>query len=188
MNSQKPTIIIDIDGVILNFSKSFSDWWNNCYSSSYIISDNPHDWQFDHPDKNAIYRGIMIFYKADLDYPLIESEIPEYIQKLQEKYHIHLVTAFPEKYKESRIRNLSMYNIPYDEITFANGHKIDLVKEINPIALIEDSPKNITSFVQNGYQVYVPNFWNYTKSLNHNLITFYSNWKELSEMLLSIDN
>lgn len=183
MTTRTKTIVVDIDGVILNFTKPFSNWWNRNNYDARKLPENPHDWQFDHPDLKLVLKGIEEFAKTHEPYDLMEPKIPEYLTELKKKYIVHLVTAFPERHKEFRIANLALHKIPYDKLTFADGHKIDLIKEIHPVALVEDSPKNIMDFVEHGYPVYVPHHWNYTKNLKHELITFYEKWEDLVDLI-----
>ena len=145
----KPIVMIDVDGVILDFSTAFADWFNETYPNyeidgkKWICPANPHDWQFEHPDNEWITRKIMKFLFLGTVFPLLNKNIPEQMMRLQEKYYIHLVTNYPAKMAAVRILTLNKYGIPYDNITFTDDHKGEIVKRINPVMVIEDSPKNI---------------------------------------------
>lgn len=180
---KRKTLIVDIDGVILNFAGAFAQWWNKNEYDTCSLPENPHDWQFDHPNSELIHQGIDDFVATDEYFPLMEPDLPQLFKKLHKKYRIHLMTSFSIRHRDFRIRNLKHHGIVYDEITFANVQKIELVRQIQPVALIEDKPKNIMDFVEHGYPVYVPYYWNYCQHLQHDLIKFYNNWKELVDMI-----
>ena len=189
--SKKP-VVIDIDGVILDFSLAFSTWFNKenpnykLGGKRWICPHNADDWQFNHPDNEWITAKIIEFLHIGTVFPLIDRDIPEQLMRLQEKYYIHLVTNYPMKMAPTRIATLLKYSIPYDNITFTEEYKGEIVARINPVAVIEDSPKNIRSIVAKGYHVYVPSFWNYTTLVKDmEKIKYYTTFKDVVDELLA---
>lgn len=181
------TIVFDIDGVILNFAKAFATWWNETIAidGEQKIPSNPHGWQFDHPNKDKILKAINEFISLRINYKLMEPGIPDKLFKLQHKYKIILLTSFPEEEKEFRLHNLSKHKIPYDQIIFATPkNKLDVIRTINPVAIVEDYPKNILEFASQGYKVLVPGRWNYVKNIRESdKIKKYKNWDELMKLI-----
>ena len=188
----KPTLVLDVDGVILNFCKAFAPWWNKnyMYERKHRCSDNPRAWNFDYVDKehNAkiIDSSIREFLMTGALCPLMEETIALSINRLREKYIIHLVTAFPKDFAFLREENLKMFNIYYDHITYVDGSKTDAICNINPIAVVEDSPQQIADISALGYMVFVPAHWNYVHHLIRNRpanVHFYMDWAHLESKL-----
>jgi hypothetical protein len=193
----KPVIVIDIDGVILDFSKAFADWFNEKHPNYEIdgvrweCPANANDWQFNHPDNDWITEKINEFIFLGTLFPLIDRNIPHHLLNLQKNYFIHLVTNYPTKMAPTRVATLLKYGVPYDNITFTDEHKGELVAKIDPVAVIEDSPKNIRSIVAEGYHVYVPSYWNYVDCLRdeehvRKNISYYTNFRDVVNELLKI--
>jgi hypothetical protein len=166
-------IICDVDGVILDFAKGFSDWWNQ--NNDIKIDSKPDTWCFG-LSEGFFSKGVAQFCKTpalkSLDYLFKDTE--EYFNILSSMYQVNIVTALPEKYSKSRIANLS--KLKYNSIKFIE-HKLDYLIKSKPDVCIEDRPDYIKKLSENKISVFYPNN-NYCKGLSKFGVKFNS-WKDL---------
>jgi hypothetical protein len=187
----KPTLVMDVDGVIFNFCKPFATWWNRHHSSAlgHVCPENPKAWNMEYVDKKnparsneVINEKILEFLATKPMFPLMEENIVDTIKMLRCVYRIHIVTAFPEAFKTLREANFRVFGIEYDDITYVEGHKLATILEINPVAVVEDSPVHIRDIAGAGYKVFVPIYWQYTHPLYQDRVEnarFYLDAKDL---------
>lgn len=178
----KPNIVIDVDGVIFNFGSPFSQWWNEKYSEKHMVTldSNPDNWDFNFPH---IKKYIDEYINTCPSFPLLFESKPKFIEKLKDKYTIHIVTAYHQQ--ENRIENLAKHDIKYDNIIFTdNDNKVKIIHEIKPEFILEDSPHHITNLSNLDYKIYTPSMWNYSKHV-HNLpgVTSYEDLEDLEKKL-----
>lgn len=199
-HSKKPTLVLDVDGCILDFCKPFVAWWNDKYGwERGLLNENPGGWNMDYVHKEnpdisveIINNSITEFLMTGPMFPLMEDVIPKVISNLSKKYRIHIVTAYDANFAFLREENLRRFGIEYDEITYVDGHKAEHIARINPIAVVEDSPVHIQGIsmlkkptVSNAkltYPIFVPSCWNYTRNIAHMAppnVMFYDNWSQL---------
>ena len=135
---------------------------------------------------------------------LLSPDIPKKLAHLRETYDIHLVTAWPDRWSEDRIKNLAALGIVYDTIHFitppppppavlgsgvkqpdkVTSGKLSAVKLLQPVAVVEDKPSTIREISAEGYHLFAPRQWNYVQAAfppgeRHERIELYSNWDEL---------
>jgi len=179
---EKPDIAIDIDGVILNFVKGFSGYWNSIFPDD-KISDNPDSWYFSHPEPEKINKYISLYYDMEPMFELMEKYIPKHLKKLSKFYKINLVTSFPTEYKDLRHKQLDYHDIYYDEIYFVGKDKAEMITIIDPWAVIEDCPDNIQKIVNmilpTDTVIFVPYHWNYTKNISHPNVIHYKKFEDV---------
>jgi hypothetical protein len=176
-------IVLDIDGVILNFSLGFVNWYNKLYYPK--LDTNPNNYNFDYSKEthpNDFFDKIQEYIDSKPDLELLEPSIPLFVNELNQKFNVIIVSSYP--HLESRILNLQKYNIKYSKIYCGVENKIPIIKEINPVFIIEDCPKIIQELSELDYYCYVP-LWNYTKKFyNKKNITIYTNIDELRKIIL----
>jgi len=166
----KSNIIIDVDGVILDFNAGFTKWWNDKYSSTYnyVLPYNPNTWDYDWPHEISILKNTMKEYiDSDPIFNIIDEKIPILINELSKNYKIIIVTAYHRR--ESRIKNLELFCIKYDDIHFTqNTNKVEIIKSLNPVMILEDCPLHIKDLADENaeYDIYVPAMWNYTMEVH----------------------
>lgn len=90
------------------------------------------------------------------------------------------MTAVPEEFNEKRKENLIGYN--YKKLMNSKT-KIEIVKELNPVFVIEDMPDMIKLLSENQYLVFYPTFHEYTKDLNIENAIGFDNWKHLYDLM-----
>lgn len=166
---EKPNIVVDVDGVILDFNALFTDWWNKKYSEEhdYVLPKNPKTWDYDWTKDIKILKDTMTeFIDSDPIFGIIHEEFPLLLAELGKKYKINIVTAYHRE--DSRKKNLEIFDIKYDEIYFANNtNKVEIIKSLNPVMIFEDSPIHVNNLANENaeYDIYVPTMWNYTQSV-----------------------
>lgn len=186
-------LVIDVDGVILQFAGTFADWSNSQDNKLPQLPPNLGKWGFGQSDKVTadISKEIGRFMALDNILPLMDKDIPELIKLLKETYEIWLVTALPEKYKKTREKNLKHHGIEYDNILYVDGSKLEIIEQIAPLAVIEDKPQTILDLAKSEKftgPVLCPTYWNYIKNMQKDnpeikRIKYYDNWKQLIKKL-----
>jgi hypothetical protein len=171
---KKRCIVVDVDGVILNFSRPFSKWFNETrklVGTNDAIVENPTFWGFSEKiDPTIMNAAVDEFMQTDPTLPLIEESVPMTLELLSKTYEIHLLTSCSEKWTDNRLRNLSHFKIKYDSIQFcASENKLKYAKLLNPICVIEDKPSTILSMCRSDIHVIYPVFWNYCENLEQHL-------------------
>lgn len=178
----KPTIVLDCDGVILNFSKSFADYHNN--KSLIKINENPHTWTFDinQDYEKILYESMSIFIEVGYELDLLDDDWISFSDYLYNKYIVIIVTAYENQ--ESRINNLKKYNIRYHQIIFSKN-KIDIIRNIKPLFIFEDCPKNIIELLNifPKTKIFVPKIWNYVKMIDGENIIKYDILENIKDLI-----
>ncbi len=63
-------------------------------------------------------------------------------------------------------------------------NKVEVVKKMNPLCVIEDMPETIKSIAKLGFTVFYPTFHEYTKNLNITNAIGFDSWKDLFDLIL----
>jgi uncharacterized HAD superfamily protein len=173
-------IVCDVDNCILNFSKSFVQWWNR-YHGDKINQSDLDDYSF-HKDPDYVYKEITKFWKTPYfgNMPLLNDTAPFYFNLIADNNEMIIVTAVPEEFKDKRERNISEFH--YDEIHFVPRNKADFIIKMKPDYAIEDQPDNVKKLYKGGVKVFYPDL-PYTQGLKK-YGTMYKNWKELYEQFV----
>lgn len=140
-------IISDIDGVILNFSKSMKLFILKQFND--YISEDPLDWSYG-LNKEKAMTYVNAFWDSN-DFASIESyrEILHYIKLLKKHYKTDLMflTDIPERCREKREKNLCMYDL--NEPLLIGSDKAQIIKEYSKkydkVIFIDDKPENVQS-------------------------------------------
>lgn len=166
---KNPTIVFDLDGVIADIDSSMSDWLHNLgvpveemnYGPSLIskvndpdilkIFDTPLFWANMKPYKDAWYQ---INYWFSIG------------------YNIEIVTARQqESSREQTLPWLEKWNINSRVPHFSEfGKKIDVIKNIDPIFVVEDNPEEIKELEKFGVKCYLRKQW-YNEEFWHKYTT-----------------
>lgn len=174
-------VVIDVDGVILNFSLKFCEYYNERNDNK--ILNNPDDWHYGLQDKKKLGRRIGDFIKTNPILPLLDDNWTSFAENLCKKYDVNIVTAYSNK--DNRLNNLKLHGIKYSNIHFTdNTDKIGIVKNLNPKYVFEDNPEHIENLcnVLPNSKIFVPSIWNYVntyKFSNTSNIMFYQEVNEI---------
>ena len=130
MSATKKQIFLDVDGVLLNFHKSFAWFLEERYSFKSNNTEIAHtDSLIKHAEKNVEFselaeklkdRTVIYDFWASKYFSILESfvDISSYNQ-VAEKYPIYLVSNLPNNQKKSRTENLALRGFKYQNIFFA---------------------------------------------------------------------
>jgi len=195
-NCRLQTIIFDTDGILLEFSRKFADWFNlhvieGRWESS-LLQGNPETWRFGftHDEPAPILEhALQIFIDEHDHLPLLHPDIPSILHQLHDRYHIEIVSAYPHTHK--RIANFLHHNMPYDVMACGIHDKVSYIQRriqegLEVVAIFEDGPHHIDKMIPIfGGKLWAPNEWNYLKSYKSSPhIRFYddpSEWLSLCE-------
>jgi len=168
-------IVLDVDGVILDFNTKFVEYNNELYPEK--LSANPSNWNFEWSGNIKILKNrIKDFTNTNPMLPLLDDYWGLFTKKYKKEYHISIVTAYPNRM--NRIENLNIFGIEYDDIYFVSqNEKVNLIKKLEPIYVFDDCPDVIESL---NIQIYAPKKWNYLKKYsNNNNVILYDKLKDI---------
>lgn len=159
-------LAIDVDGVILDYNKSFTKYFYKM--TGYSIKYNPDSWNFDltsEEDLKELRTRIDEFANKGKILELLDENWAKYLNELRKNFYVVIITAWPNE--ETRKKNLEYHKIEYDEIYFTDyNNKPDIMKKINPDYIFEDSPNNVNKMTEifKNSKFFVPGMWNYSKN------------------------
>jgi hypothetical protein len=153
-------IICDVDGVLLDFSHSFSAFCKKMYDVT--ISPDPEEWGYGFKDEERLWE-MMTEFSASEDYkslPLYDKTAPAALNKLlkDSDLDVMVVTAAEPAHRKSRVENLKAmgFKIPDSKLILDLKKKELIINKLKPKLCIDDSPKNIKAFTDAGIIVLAP--------------------------------
>ena len=114
----------------------------------------------------------------------IEQHCRYYLRKLQNLYNIYIITARPYSFAKETIYWLDRNNIPYDEIYFRAGNKVDACKFLNIKYMIDDSPWNILSLQKNEIPCLIYDRPYNQRIKNNQFVNRVYSWKDIYKFLI----
>lgn len=175
--SNLPIIIYDVDGVILDYNIEFMRWYHShtpILRRHNCIKYNPKTWEMgfvDGMDKSILDDLINEFHSVHSgEFPLIDECIPGIISELWETHRIIIISSYPNE--STRINNLVLYNIKFDEVKCDISNKTTFIQENYNIedvsAIFEDGPHHIDEMV-NIFpgKIHSPRMWDYVYDRYH---------------------
>lgn len=178
MSATSPTIVFNIDGVVLDFFRAFKTWHNARYADFEVVID-PEHYYFTHealtPSMSKRIEGFVA--EGEHDLALVDTNMPSCIRRLQlSGIRVIGMTTYP--HLESRATNLKNHGIAFDALL----HKSSRFPS-DVVAVVEDCPAYVAEYVELSHSVFVPR-WKYTKDLRG--CTHYSTADELFEALQNL--
>lgn len=138
---------VDFDNVINNFTDVMRP-----YIRKKIGYDSKQD-DYDLLPKHFTQKQRADFYNDNIEYMQKNTEpqenVIETISYLMEDHKIYIVTARGYDFATHTVDWLKKYKIPYTDILFQCGNKVDVSKYLNLDIVIEDSPYNLLSLAHN---------------------------------------
>ena len=171
-------LFVDIDGVVLDFERSFVAWLNAEYGMGLPEDYQANNWDFteilDAAELDRRWRLYLASPQAGRMAPLID---PPRFNTLADAHDVHLVTNFPLPHWEKRVRNLEDLGLRYASINhcgfliFDETHKPrsksqivqELRSEDHQALFIDDHPENCLDVLRNCPDVEV---WLMTRRFN----------------------
>jgi hypothetical protein len=157
-------LFLDIDGVLLDFERSFVAWLNAKYSMGLPEDYQANNWDFtdilDAAELDRRWRLYLASPEAGHMTPLID---PPRFNTLADAHDVHLVTNFPLPHWEKRVRNLDELGLRYTSLShcgfliFDESHKpkskSQIVQELRsataPALFLDDHPDNCLDVARN---------------------------------------
>ena len=175
-------ICSDVDGVILDYIQGFIDF--TIKEKIYYEHDpNLYGVIRNFPNKEEIYeRFLSGNYLSNLNYYDHSLKI---LNLLAQKHELYLVSALDPTQQKEREKNLNALNYISLQCVGESLKEQIILEEIKPDIMLEDRPKLIKTFSNNGISVIFPEWHNYTKGMERYAIPF-SNWLEIPKLLKSI--
>ena len=160
-------IVFDCDGIILDFSNGFCDYYEaKNYTQKYgSISRQPKTWNFDFTGDPKIFPSIIKeFIDTRPSLSFIPGFDPTILKILKTKYPIYIVSHYHDDI--GRFENLSTLGIQkgihYDELYCmpTRKEKINKIKELKPRYYIEDSPDIVNTLIAADFEktIFVPSY------------------------------
>ncbi len=186
---------IDLDDVVVNFSKSFLNFYNKEYKTNFKIENWNSYWFGDaFGINNQVVKNVTNdFYNSNYfdEMPLIENARKS-IDILAKKYDVNVITARPRRWgmktndffkKHFKFIDLDLYHARDNWDNKLKKSKI--CRNLNINLMIEDSRENSIQCANPNLDsdVYLLNKpWNQENSLPENIIRF-NNWERVLEKL-----
>lgn len=189
------TLYYDVDGVLLDFTGPFVDYWNAGLEGRLWIGSklekNPNTWNFGLKygvdDMKEVNKALDEFHRIHDHLPIMHKDIPNILNELKSIYKIELVTAYPDEKK--RIENLLHHNLPYDRLICNINDKLSHIKEsenngAEVVAIFEDGPHHLNKLLTYyDNKVWAPGCWKYLEPYkNDSRVRLYETpheWKTL---------
>jgi hypothetical protein len=170
-------LFLDIDGVVLDFERSFVAWLNAEYGMGLPLGYQANRWDFteilDAAELDRRWRLYLAAPEAGRMAPLIE---PARFNALADAHDVHLVTNFPLPHWDKRVRNLADLGLRYGSISHCGflvfdgqtpKSKSQVVRERRaqsaPALFLDDHPDNCLDVARNCPDVEV---WLMTRRFN----------------------
>lgn len=138
---------LDVDGVILDFEKSFMDMLRELYMPDLPQGYLPRTWdmgeEFPEVNMDEAWKEFVGSDRFKSIHPLVSSEV---FNNLSENSPVYLITNIPENLIESRLENLSQYELQHDGV-YIGGHWDFGVKDY------PSKSEQIARLHQNGNQI-----------------------------------
>jgi len=181
---KKNNIIVDVDGIILDFLSPFINYLNEYHDHNLTFEDIK-NYNIDSiigKERNDFYLNI---YKDFLlnHYPEKFTYIPgalDFFNVLSQRFNLYLITALDKSKEEHRKNNLK--DLKYKKLIFEKD-KQKYVKKLKPVYIFEDCPDLIDSYVDNKHfkgNIFVPSYpYNRNKLKNYDKIIYYHTFEEV---------
>lgn len=121
-------------------------------------------------------------HEKEMNVP-VEKDCQFYLRKLSKKYNLYIITARPYNYALQTIKWLKKNRIPYDDILFKAGLKVDACKYMKTAYMIDDSPWNIRYLNKEGLNCLVFDRPYNKRIKDTEFITRVKNWKEIYQLI-----
>lgn len=180
----KKVLLTDVDGVILDWVKSFGQF---AQSKGYkLLMETPSTWEMNEwigTNSNTIKKLISEFNSSDLfeSIPVFE-DAKSILPKLAKKYDLVAVTCCSKDPKtvSRRTKNLQKIGVNFKAIHCLDftESKLDVLRAYSPTIWIEDRVEGAETGFEAGHQSFLRNT-TYNKDYFHPKITRINNWLDV---------
>jgi 5'(3')-deoxyribonucleotidase len=154
----KERLVLDCDGVLVNFNNYINRVINEELGTSYRYWDYK-TWNIkDCLGKEAAKIMYREMDKGDvwINSPMY-PKVNYYVKKLANRYDIFIVSSLPEKFVDLRIEWLNKNKIPFNRFYRADSvyNKTGIMKEIGAVVAIEDNSEVCSQILKAGIDCYM---------------------------------
>lgn len=184
-------IAVDVDGVILDSMAWFVRFFNRKYNTTYCQEDATEwgffsDWDI---QEDEFYEIFHTLYKSDEVAPLIDENIPAYLQQLNKTHHVDIVSARNPRFKEQLRVKLKKHHIKeqthYEQLVVVKEKPEGLKASLDYDLYIDDNPHLVPEIVRRpGKTLFLflrP--WNDCVNTDPPNVVRVSDWEEVMEYL-----
>jgi len=145
--SERKTIVVDIDGVIVDLETHFLSEFNkiNGWTPERISDEYYFGCRYDIREQEAMD----ILHMMDWSNAPVYQDAVDAMRILKDAgFHIVLCTAVDERHIPARIKNMEQHGICFDEIISSgfHGNKEEVTRAYNPMAIVDDLYKHLNEF------------------------------------------
>ena len=116
-------LFFDIDGVLLNFERSFVAWLNREHGLDLPEDYQALSWDFTEVmNKRAMDESWLRFVESPAAGEMAPLIDPALYNALGNGHGVHLVTNFPQPHMEKRLENLAALGFRYDSVHYCGIH------------------------------------------------------------------
>lgn len=195
----KPVLAIDFDDVLFPFMDQFVPHYNTTYDANFEMDDY-HTFEFHEvwggDSKRAFDCVRTFFHEPHIGIAPVEGAVPA-VERLCEIFELVIVTARDETLRSNTQEWIDdVFPGCFRELFLCNSYvlnpserrhtKVEVVEEVNAVALVDDSLRNTSQVGATGRRAMLfGNYpWNRTDELPHG-VTRYPNWPEIVESLVT---
>jgi len=194
-------LFFDIDGVLLNFERSFVAFLNREHGQQLPEDYQSPNWDFTEVmDKQAMDACWFAFVESPAIGEMAALIDPAVFNALGEAHGVHLVTNFPQPHMEKRVENLARLGFRYDSLHYCGIHPFrdhqpqtkgqviaslrDAELQRRPALFVDDHPGNCLDVHENcpGIEVWLMSR-RFNRDFGHPGIRRAKNWNCLLERL-----
>ncbi len=157
MDTSRPNLVCDIDGVVLDFEKHWVGIVEEALGRQLTKQNGEYHFMPRYALSRAEYRlGWEAFQAQDgwATVPLIPGA-DQVLQALSQRYRLHAVTGIEERHLPARIRNLERFGLPFESVQ-VTGHrdnsKESLLRPLTAVAFIDDRLSHLQQAQEAGIQ------------------------------------
>ena len=144
------TIVLDADGVLLDYNLAYAGAWKSAFGHRPALRDvNAYwafdRWQVDRLEGTSLERFRECFHEEFwTSIPAIDGSVEACKTLVSHGCQLVCVTALESRYREARLSNLRTLGFPIDDVFTVEDRgrsespKVDIIRKINPIAFVDD--------------------------------------------------
>ena len=149
-------VAVDVDGVLINLMAEFLRIYNKIYKDNKQISDVK-QWSFYEDFGISREECFDIFHKINLmDVPVIEPNIAPYLNIINKKHHVDIVTARRETDREILIKKLESMGVykgkQYNELVIVGYEPHTAKADLDYDVYVDDSPELAKAIIESNTQ------------------------------------
>lgn len=188
----KKIILTDVDGVLLDWDKSFDKWMEKNKNKKY--SNGFYDVASRYKISKKKSRDLIKKFNESAEIGFLEpfKDSVEYVKKLNKKgYVFHCITSLSKNLYSQKLRKINLINL-FGESCFEKYIFLDVSERKNKVLnlyknkdyyWVEDKLQNATDGLELGLKSILIRH-DYSKNLKHEKIIFVDSWKDIYRLII----